>query len=208
MCSAPVPFAARKYFWHAKGGVGPLLIDLLQRSDLNEHWKLPDPAVTASARRARELGVSQESCLYDSWGWKIMVNDSGFINDMAGRENIVIRLTEDGVSVLPKNTNYSVGTWVLDVLNFPEHVRKQPQNMLVWGLTPGRDEDGDIRQPKNLQNILRLLVDELLHLWSTGLLDIGGNRRKVMLLLVAADSKGLCFFILSAHVVHIKLIFW
>ncbi len=94
-----------------------------------------------------------------------MIIDSYFISGMAGRENIVIRLFQDDLSPLPKNTNYAMGPFVFDVLNHPEWVRKQPHNMLVWGVTPGRDKEGNIRKPKNLQHILGLLVDELLLLW-------------------------------------------
>ena len=186
----PEPAVARKNFWHAKGGVAALLLDLLNRADLADQWLLPDPIVTSATRTARAQGLTQESCLYDSWGWKIMVIDSGFIYDMAGRDNIILRLFQDGISPLPKNTNYSMGPMLLDVLNFGEDIRKQPQNIMVWGVTPGRDEDGNIRQPKNMQHVLRLLVDELLPLWHHGLLDQRGVRRKVMLLLMLADSKG------------------
>ena len=71
------PKAARKYFWHAKGGLATLLRNQLKRPDLRSFWTLPDPLTTAATRMARSRGHTSESGLYDSWGWKTMIIDSG-----------------------------------------------------------------------------------------------------------------------------------
>jgi len=61
-----------------------------------------------------------------------------------------------------ERTSHSSGAILLAIANLPREIRYLCENIFVWGITPGPLE------PKRMENILKLLVDELLDLVNEG----------------------------------------
>jgi hypothetical protein len=109
-------------------------------------------------------------------------------NDM---RNLVLSLGIDPFVPWTNQQSYSITPFMLMVLNLPENLRHKHENLILFGVAPGK------KKPANLQPYLALLVEELLALYkqetaieytnpTTGL----KAKSRVKLLFTCADYPG------------------
>lgn len=80
-----------------------------------------------------------------------------------------------------KHVQYSVGALYLAIMNLPRHLRFKRENILLCGITPGPNE------PKNINEFLAPLVDDLLTLLAGVELNVHGGKVVVKGALLCVD---------------------
>ena len=103
------------------------------------------------------------------------------------KKNLVLALSTDGFNPY-RNSNRSIWPIVIQILNLPCRLRNQPSLMMMVGIIPGPTK------PKSIQCYLKIIVDELLLLWSNGVsvTDASDNQVclvKCQLLYTVADYQ-------------------
>jgi hypothetical protein len=176
-------------------GVKDRLRDLLEDKRFSSKMRLPSVTVAPNDRVGSDATVKN---VWDSTGWwRHVVQGQGrdnvnttFGTERAGR-NIVLCVNIDGFKPF-KRVSTSMTPFVYQVLNLPEDLRYRDGFLILAALHPGR------KKPTNFSTHLRVLVDELLELWTDGIefndpeLDGAPNVARVKLLFTVADYPAHC----------------
>lgn len=128
--------------------------------------------------------------IHDSPSWRRAYSLQGvFAGDTRG---LSLALCTDGVNPFNHNkVSYSMWPIMLTILNLPRKVRNHFGNILLVGIVPANKS----KEPHNLNPYLDILVDELLEITASTVLDAYRNAPftlKVELLLYVLDYPGIC----------------
>lgn len=139
--------------------------------------------------------------LYDSPGWHDHIVrgygrtttdpadllDPTFATENDGR-NIVLSMCADAFVPWVDKQTHSITPFMCMVLNLPENVRHKFAQMILVGIIPGP------HKPTNFQAYLKVVVDELLRLYTDGFGYTDGDgkqcRSRVKLLMTCCDYPG------------------
>lgn len=177
-------------------GIASRLKAMLERSDLSDKMRLPRAGVPADPAAGRRAPTEDDPCsnLHESVGWWVSVEEDKEFGQHD--RNIALSLGVDAFQPYRRG-GLSIIPFLFQVLNLPEDLRHQPQNMILAAVVPGKKARSTDSGPAltNLNTYLAMLVDELLTLYSDGFqytcpYDKQLHRVRVKLLFTVCDYPG------------------
>lgn len=173
-------------------GLKNRLVKMLEHPDLSRHLRLP------AAPGRQPTADDPCSSLYESVGWweGVHAQDNGGVSFGSNNRNIVLSLGVDAFQPHQRG-GLSIVPFLCQVLNLPEDLRHQPQNIILAGVVPGKKARTKHTGPalSNLNTYLAMLVDELLSMYRDGFfytcpIDQQKYHVRVKLLFTVCDYPG------------------